>query len=103
MAGLALGTGATGLGADDGVYRGAAIVRHGAAKGTGAAVGHIDRDDHVGGVHGRFRPDAVVVSVGPGAVARTVYGEFDPAAQRLVLFICAGRVHGGDHCFAGHK
>ncbi|MNI52775.1 hypothetical protein D3C73_1075780 [compost metagenome] len=103
MARVALGPGATGLGVDDGLHRGPAVVRDGPAKRPGATVGDIGRDDHVGGVHGRLCPDALAVPAGPGVVARAVYRQFNTAAQRLVLFIRAGRLHGGDHCLAGHQ
>jgi hypothetical protein len=32
-----------------------------------------------------------------------VYRRFDPAAQRLGLCLRAGRLHRGDHCFAGDR
>ncbi|MNY39214.1 hypothetical protein D3C86_1738890 [compost metagenome] len=102
MAGIALGPGATGLGVDDRVHRRPALVRDGGAEGAGASAGHPGRDDHVGGVHGVVCPDALAVSFGLGVVARSVYGQFDDVAQCLVLFICTGRLYGGDHRLAGH-
>ncbi|MNP11545.1 hypothetical protein D3C76_1037390 [compost metagenome] len=103
MARVALGPGAAGMGVDDSFHRGPAVVRDGPAKRPGAAAGHTGRDHHVGGVHGRLRPDTLAIPVSPGVVAGAVYRQFNVVAQRLVLFICAGRLHGGDHCLAGHQ
>ncbi|MNJ52817.1 hypothetical protein D3C77_481710 [compost metagenome] len=103
MVGAALGPGTTGLGVDDGVHRGPAIVRHGLAERPGAAVRHPGWYGYVGAVHWLVRPDALVVFIGPGAVAGPVYRVLDAIAQRLGLFVCIGRLHRGDHCFAGDQ
>ncbi|MNP35087.1 hypothetical protein D3C76_1284050 [compost metagenome] len=103
MAGTALGTGATGLGTDDGLYCCPALVGHGFAKRPGTAVRDPGRHGHVSAVHGAVCTDALVVPVGFGAVAGLVHRWLDHAAQRLGLFVRVGRLHRSDHRLASDQ